>query len=421
MKKYNEKIPPNGFTVVTLTLCIHILIMNYMFIIFVVSCAVTTQTGDAGAEYTVIVSNQEDQLGLSRSYSDSQVLYARSNGVVQAKPTAEIQSPAKAKPLRPPGPKLFRDLTPSPTPPPEEEDPPYQTPIDALQSPCVVTQDTEVKQPVGRSVSECPIRLVRVRGSSRRKHQPLKRVSAPSPPPMLKSLSLDCLNTLENSDDDYDEIYSNPYDCINNTAAGNKPIHVTACLPVSSAGIPSNWRPSSRQSNSSQSTTPPQGQCSLASNREKSYSAECLDTIELSNNPDATSALLQRRRLRNRHASLDDSVKRLREKKRLQNTRQSRKASMEIQTYPESPQHLKGVGSQENLFFSGICTPTSTKSALLEECTQSTDSALSKKKISNGIDTPPANKAKNQKKKTVQSKPSRGALTNLFKKKQKDT
>lgn len=375
--------------------CIYIVLFHFY--------VVTTQASDTSPEYVVIVSNQEEQLGLTRSFSDSQVLYTRSNGVVQPKPM--VESPTKTKPPRPPAPpKLFRDLTPSPSPSPLPEDPPYQTPIDALQSPRIDTQETEAHRVAVRSVSECPVRLVRVRGSSRRKHQPVKRVSVPSPPPLLKSLSLDCLNSLDDSDDDYDEIYSNPYDCINNTAAGNKPVHVTARLSVSSVGIPSNCRPPSRQSTPSRSTSPPQGHSNVASNLEKSCSVDCLDAIELSDNPDTTSALLHRRRLRNRHASLDDSVKRLRAKKGLQNTKlPPRKTSLEIQTYPESPQHLRGVGSQENLFFS-----ESVSSVILEE---STDSVTKKK---NGIGTP---KAKNHKKKLH----SRGTLTNLFKKKPKDT
>ena len=376
----------------------------------------------------VSVANQEDQLGLSRSYSDSQVLYTRNNGS-SVKSTAECQSSSKSKPPRPPAPKrsstkscassqyscqLFRELTPSPSPTALPEDPPYQTPLDALQSPCVDIQEPEVEHEVVRSVSDCPVRLVRVRGSSRRKHQPVKRVSAPSPPPLLKSLSLDCLNSLDDSDDDYEEIYSNPYDFIDTAAAGNKPVHVTARLSISSAGIPGNYRPPSRQSMTSQNTTP-----HMHSNLEKSYSAECLDTIELSNNPDATSALLQRRRVRNRHASLDDSVKRLRAKKKglHKNSEVPRKTSMEIQTYPESPQHLRGIGSQENLFFSESSTPVSATPTILEG---STDSVFPKKKISNGIGTPPT-KGKNHKKKILSTKPSRGALTNLFKKKPKDT
>ena len=383
------------------------------------------QTDNSGGEYVAIVSNQEDQLGLSRSYSDSQVLYTRSNGSVKS--TVERQNSSKTKPPRPPEPNrnstrssvslqyscpLFRELTPSPSP---SEDPPYQTPIDALQSPCVKIRDTEVQHEVVRTVSDCPVRLVRVRGSSRRKHQPVKRVSAPSPPPLLKSLSLDCLaiDSLHDSDDDYEEIYSNPYDFINTVSAGNKPVHVTARLSTSSAGISSNCRPPSRQSTTSQDMIP-----HAHSNLEKSYSAECLDTIQLSDNPSATSDLLHRRRLRNRHASLDDSVKRLRAKKKglHRSTEVPRKTSMEIQTYPESPQHLKGVGSQENLFFSESSTPVSS-TPILEE---STDSVFPKKKISNGIGTPPT-KGKNHKKKMSNSKPSLGGLTNFFKKKPKDT
>ena len=385
------------------------------------------QTSDSNGEYVAIVSNQEEQLGLSRSYSDSQVLYTRSNGSIKS--TVERQNSSKTKPPRPPVPNrnptrssvslqyscpLFQELTPSPSPtPPPEEDPPYQTPIDALQSPCVDIRETEVQHEVVRTVSDCPVRLVRVRGSSRRKHQPVKRVSAPSPPPLLKSLSLDCLNSLNDSEDDYEEIYSNPFDFIDtSTAAGNKPIRVTGRFSTSSAGIPSNCRPLSRQSTASQNMTP-------HSNLEKSYSAECLDTIELSDNPSATSDLLQRRRIRNRHASLDDSVKRLRAKKKglHKSTEVPRKISMEIQTYPESPQHLKGVGSQENLFFSESSTPVSSTPIILEE---STDSVFPRKKISNGIGTPPT-KGKNHKKKILNTKPSRGGLTNLFKKKPKDT
>ena len=374
-----------------------------------VICAVTTKTSNTSDEddYVVIVSNnQEEQLGLTRSYSDSQILYTCTNGVIQPKAATESPTPTKTKPPRPPAPKLFRDLTPSPSPTLPPEDPPYQTPIDALQSPCINTHNTQA-QKVIRTVSECPVRLERVRGSSRRKHQPVKRVSLQSPPPLLKSLSLDCLNSLNDSDDDYDEIYSNPYDCIDKTASSSKPVHVTARLSVSSVGIPSNCRPCSRQSNNSQSTTPP-----LVQSKSKSYSVECLDTVELSDNPNATSVLLQRRRLRYRHSSLDDSVKRLRAKKGLQNSKVPRKASMEIQTYPESPQHLRGVGSQENLFFS----ESTTSSVILEE---STDSVSSKRKISNGITNSP--KVKNHKKKALYSKPSRGALANLFKKKPKDT
>ena len=382
-------------------------------IMFCYTSAVTTKASDIDTsddDYVVIVSNnQEEQLSLSRSYSDSQILYSRTNGVIQPKAATESPSPSKKKPPRPPGPKLFRELTPSPSPTSIPEDPPYQTPIDALHSPCINIHNTEA-QKVVRSVSECPVRLERVRGSSRRKHQPVKRVSAPSPPPLLKSLSLDCLDSLNDSDDDYDEIYSNPYDCIEKTSSSSKPVHVTTRLSVSSAGIPSNCRPCSRLSNTSQSTTPPLGQCK--SNLEKSYSAECLDMVELSDNPDATSALLQRRRLRNRHSSLDDSVKRLRAKKGLKNTKVPRKTSLEIQTYPESPQHLRGVGSQENLFFS----ESTTSSVILEE---STDSVSSKRKMSNGIGNSP--KVKNHKKKTLHSKASRGPLANLFKKKPKDT
>lgn len=388
--------------------------------------AVQTSDSIASGEYMAIVS-QEDQLGLSRSYSDSQVLYTCSSGSVKSTAERQNSSSSKTKPPRPPAPNrssiqssvssqyscpLFRELTPSPS-PTSPEDPPYQTPIDALQSPRVDIRDTEVQHEVVRTVSDCPVRLVRVRGSSRRKHQPVKRVSAPSPPPLLKSLSLDCIDTLNNSEDDYEEIYSNPYDLIDTTAAGNKPVHVTARLSTSSVGVPSNCRPPSRLSTTSQITTP-----HTHSKLEKSYSAECLDTIQLSDNPSATSNLLQRRRLRNRHASLDDSVKRLRAKKKglHKSTEVPRKISMEIQTYPESPQHLKGVGSQENLFFSETSTPVSS-TPILEE---STDSVFSKKKISNGIGTPPI-KGKNHKKKISVAKPSRSGLTNLFKKKPKDT
>lgn len=390
-----------------------------------------TQANDASGEYTVVVASQEDQLGLSRSYSDSQVLYSSGNDAQVSKShqlnSSAKQSRAKAKPPRPPAPTrnsahssvssqfscpLFRDLTPSPSPTALPEDPPYQTPIDALNSPLPVIQDTTVEQEVVRTVSDCPVRLVRVRGSSRRKHQPVKRVSGPNPPPMLKSLSLDCLDELHNSDDDYEEIYSNPFDCINTTAStgGSKPthVHVTARLSTSSAGIPGNCRPPSRQSNTSQVTSP-RGH----SNLEKSRSVDCLDEIKLSDNPDATSALLQRRRIRNRHVSLDDSVKRLRAKKGLN----IRKTSMEIQTYPESPQHLKGVGSQEKLFFLESSNALSTTATTRME--ESTDSVLPlKNKVSNGIGTPP--KGRNHKKK-VQSKPSLGGLTHLFKKKPKDT
>ena len=381
--------------------------------------AVQTGNSIANGEYMAIVS-QEDQLGLSRSYSDSQVLY--SSGSVKSIAERKNSSSSKIKPPRPPAPNrnssqssvslqyscpLFRELTPSP--PTSPEDPPYQTPIDALQSPCVNVQVTQAQQEVVRTVSDCPVRLVRVRGSSRRKHQPVKRISAPSPPPLLKSLSLDCIDTLNDSEDDYEEIYSNPYDFIDTTAVGNKPVRVTARLSTSSV---SNCRPSSRQSNTSQITTP-----HTHSNLERAYSAECLDTIQLSDNPSATSDLLQRRRLRNRHASLDDSVKRLRAKKKglHKGTEVPRKTSMEIQTYPESPQHLKGVGSQENLFFSESSTPVSS-TPILEE---STDSVFPRKKISNGIGTPPT-KGKN-KKKISNAKPSRSGLTSLFKKKPKDT
>ena len=375
-----------------------------------------------------IVSNQEDQLGLSRSYSDSQILYTCSGSV---KSTVEHENSLKAKPPRPPPPRknsmvssissqyscpMFRELTPSPSPTPPPEDPPYQTPIDALQSPYFSAwKNFELQSEIVRTVSDCPVRLVRVRGSSRRKHQPVKRISVHSPPPMLKSLSLDNLDSLNNSDDDYEEIYSNPYDIINTAAAGSKPIHVTARLSTSSAGIPANCRPPSRQSTTSQNTTP-----HSHSNLEKSHSVDCLDTIELSDNPTTTSALLQRRRVRDRHASLDDSVKRLRAKKKgvTKNTNVPRKTSMEIQTYPESPQHLKGVGSQENLFFSESSPPISATTTILEE---STDSVFLKKKISvNGIGTP-STKTKNHKKKILSTKPSRSGLTNLFKKKPKDT
>lgn len=399
----------NTFNKLSIVLCMQVALISLCF----VTCAVTTKTSntsDQEDDYVVIVSNdQEEQLGLTRSYSDSQILYTRTNEVIQPKAATESPTPTKTKPPRPPVPKLFWDLTPSPSPTPPPEDPPYQTPLDALQSPRIDTHNTQT-QKVVRSVSECPVRLERVRGSSRRKHQPVKRISVPSPPPLLKSLSLDCLNSLNDSDDDYDEIYSNPYDCIDKAASSSKPVHVTARLSVSSAGIPSNCRPCSRQSNDSQSTSPPLGQSK--SNLEKSYSAECLDMVELSDNPNTTSALLQRRRLRNRHSSLDDSVKRLRAKKGLKNSKVPRKPSLEIQTYPESPQHLKGVGSQENLFF----LESTTSSVILEE---STDSVSSKRKISNGIGNSP--KVKNHKKKTLYSKPSRGALANLFKKKPKDT
>ena len=86
---------------------------------------------------------------------------------------------------------------------------------------------------------------------------------------------------------------------------------------------------------------------------------------------------------------------------------------MEIQTYPESPQHLRGVGSQENLFFTESA-PLSATSIKEEE---SLDGGTPKK-IVNGVGTP---KGKNRNKKTLNSKPSRGGLTNFFKKRQKDT
>ena len=393
-----------------------------------VLCTVARLVGDTSGEYVSIVSNQEDQLRLSRSYSDSQILYTCSSTI---KSMVGRQNSSKAKPPRPPAPRknstassissqyscpMFRELTPSPSPTLPPEDPPYQTPIDALQLPYFSTQmNTELQGEVVRTVSDCPVRLVRVRGSSRRKHQPVKRVSVHSPPPLLKSLSMDHLDALNDSDDDYEEIYSNPYDIIDTAAAGRKPIHVTARLSTSSAGIPANCRPPSRQSTTSQNSTP-----HAHSNLEKSHSVDCLDTIELSDNPTTTSALLQRRRLKNRHASLDDSVKRLRAKNKgiTKNTNMLRKTSMEIQTYPESPQHLKGVGSQENLFFSESSPPTSATTTILEE---STDSVFSKKKTSiNGIGTPPT-KTKNHKKKILNTKPSRSGLTNLFKKKPKDT
>ena len=392
----------------------------------------TKQVGDTSAEYTMIVSNQEDQLGLSRSYSDPQVIYS-SNHRSKSHPP-EREDSVKTRPPRPPPPRrdstqssvssqhscpLYRDLTPSPSPSSLSEDPPYQTPIDAIKSPNIDVQHDEVQpEVVVRSVSDCPVRLVRVRGSSRRKckHQPLKRVNGPSPqPPLLKSLSLDCLDYLEDSDDDYDEIeeiYSNPYDSINTTAVGSKPVRVTARLSNSSVGIP---RPPSRQSVNSQNT--PQPQSSLVSNYEKSRSAECLDRIEQSDDSHATSSLLERRRLRNRHTSLDDSVKRLRAKRGLQkiNSEGPRKLSMEIQTYPESPQHLKGVGSQENLFFSESSTSVTATPIIQEE---STNHGTPNKKITNGVAMPP--KGKNRNKKVPNFKPSRGGLTNLFKKKPKD-
>lgn len=389
-----------------------------------------TGQGSDGSDddYVVIVSNDEDQLGLTRSYSDSQVLYTTCGDEgVQLKSTSERKNSIQTKPPRPPPPKrnstrsleplqypciLFRELTPSPSPILlSENDPPYQTPIDALQSPLNDTPENKREQVV-RTVSDCPVRLVKVRGSSRRKHQPLKRVSIPSPPPLLKSLSLDCLDSLNDhdSDDDYEEIYSNPFDCIDTTAAGSKPIHVTACLSISSAGIP---RTPSRESTSSQNAPPVQS--NFISNVKMSRSVECLDTITSSNdNPGPVSALLERRRLRNRHASLDDSVRRLREKKGLRRRPTPRKASLEIQTYPESPQHLRGVGSQENLFFEETSTTQPVSSVIKEE---SIDSGLPNKKTSSSGSP----KAKHRTKKMLNPKLSRGGLTNLFKKKPKDT
>ena len=380
------------------------------------------QRSDDSTQYTVIT-YEEDVPGLTRSFSDSEILYGDSKDSSKS-----TENSMKAKPPRPPQPRkpsltshysspLFRELTPSPspTPPSEDNDPPYQTPIDALSP--KPRSKSDISPPVShsqeretRAASECPRRLVRVRGSSRRKHQPIKRVSEMDPPPLLKTLSLDSLNMDE---DDYEEIYTNPYDSLNLT---DKPLHVDARLSISSAGIPSNCKQPLRHSGSgggssgsNSSLGPP-----LPPTRVLSRSADHLDKIDCDVAPESTvSSLLQRRRLRNRHSSMDDSVKRLRQKKQLK----AQKRSLVIQTYPESPQHLRGVGSQENLFFaeSMPLSATSIKEEYFSDNSYASSPTSHKKLMNvNGVQ-----KDKRNNKKLQKASSSRVGL--FFRKKSKDS
>ena len=377
-----------------------------------------SQSSDASSQYAVITC-KEDAPGLTRSYSDSEILYGDTTDSSKG-----ANNSVKAKPPRPPQPRkasltsqysspLFRELTPSlsPTPPPEDNDPPYQTPIDALSPKPRSKSDVSppllhVHKRETRAASECPRRLVRVRGSSRRKHQPVKRVSEVEPPPILKALSLDSLNMDE--DQDYEEIYTNPYDSLN---LGDRPLHVDARLSISSAGIPSNRKQLLRHSGSSGSNSslgPP-----LPPTRVLSRSADNLDRIHYDESPESSeSSILQRRRLRNRHSSMDDSVKRLRQKKQMK----VHKRSLQIQTYPESPQHLRGVGSQENLFFAESMPLSATSIKEEHFCDNSyASSPTSHKKVLNvnGVQ-----KDKHSNKKLHKTSSSRMGL--FFRKKSKD-
>ena len=377
------------------------------------------QPSDASSQYAVITCNGEAK-GLTRSYSDSEILY----GDTEETKAKKARDSVKTKPPRPPQPRkasltshysspLFRELTPSPspTPPPDDNDPPYQTPIDALSPKPYSSSDIapssyrlhDREGEIVRATSECPRRLVRVRGSSRRKHQPVKRVSGFEPPPMLKALSLDSLNMEE---DDYEEIYTNPFDSLN---VGDKPLHVDARLSISSAGIPSNCKqlvrhstPGEESSGSNSSIGPP-----LPPTRMLSRSADNLDQID--HEELSEPSLLQRRRLRNRHASMDDSVKRLRQKKQ----EKSAKRSLKIQTYPESPQHLRGVDSQENLFFAESVPLSAT--SIKEEYFSASSPAPHKKLMNvNGVQ-----KDKRNNKKLQKSSSSRMGL--FFRKKSKES
>jgi len=392
------------------------------YVLLIYFYVVVVQQSDDSSQYTVIM-YKEDVQGLTRSFSDSEILYGDTKDCSKCK-----KKSVKAIPPRPPQPRkpsltshysspLFRELTPSPspTPPSEENDPPYQTPIDALLQSPKPRSKSDVSPPVSccqdretRAASECPRRLVRVRGSSRRKHQPIKRVSEVEPPPLLKTLSLESLN----DEDDYEEIYTNPYDSLSLT---DKPLHVDARLSVSSAGIPINRKQVLRHSGSgggssgsNSSIGPP-----LPPTRVLSRSADNLDKINFDVSPESSaSSLLQRRRLRNRHSSMDDSVKRLRQKKLLK----EQKKSLNIQTYPESPQHLRGADSQENLFFTETVplSATSIKEEYFSDNSYASSPTSHKKLMNvNGV-----KKDKHSNKKLQKSSSSRVGL--FFRKKSKD-